>query len=195
MYRGAVVVAFLVVFTGGAALAGTITGVSGLINVPTTATVNADYLTASVHLFSGQAVASLTVGVAELVEVGVYTTNRSGPMSLTAKGVVVPESGDAPGVAVGLDGGATYMVFSRDFKSAKGYLGIGGRYGNIFAGLAMQIAGEGLSGDTKMTLMLEHDGRNVNLGARFNFLSLIDLDIALLNMEQFAAGLTLKTQF
>lgn len=189
-------VALLIIVVSGQAWAGTATGVTGLIHIPTTSTLTSGLMETSIHAFGGQAIASVTIAVAPQVEVGVYTSNRYGPLGLTVKGVVVPEDEDMPGIAVGLDGTTTYIVMSRNLETAHGYLGVGGRFGGIFGGLAMELrpADNRLS-NTKTTLIMEYDGKAVNFGLRMHFANNIYFDAALLNIEKMMVGITLQTGF
>ncbi len=172
------------------------TGVSGLINVPNTITLPVNRMEASIHVYSGQALASINVAVAQQVEVGAFTTNQYGPLRLTVKGVVVAESEDMPGIAVGMDGTSTYIVMSHKMQTAHGYLGVGGRFGGVFGGLSMEVKrAQPSQRDPVTTLIMEHDGKSVNLGVRMVFPASFMLDAALINMERFMIGVTLVTGF
>lgn len=189
-------VALLVIVMCGRVWAGTVTGVTGLINIPTTAALSSGLMEASIHTSGGEAIASITIAVAPQVEVGVYTTNRYGPLNITVKGVVVQQDEDMPGIAVGLDGTSTYIVMSRNLQTAHGYLGVGGRYGGIFGGLTMELQrSEKQAQYPVTTLIMEHDGRSVNFGIRASFPKGIYLDVALINIENLMLGITLQTGF
>ena len=190
--------AFIIMFilATGQVWAGTPTGVSGLINIPNTSTLPMDLMEASIHMQGGQAFISISVAVVQQVEVGAFTTNRYGPLNITVKGVVVPESEDMPGIAVGIDGAATYIVMSRRLQNARGYLGVGGRFGGMFGGISMELPQvEAAVGKPVTTLIMEHDGKSINFGARVAFANNVTVDAALINMEQIMVGVTLQTLF
>lgn len=180
--------------------AATITGSTGLIRIPNADTLKPQSLEACAHVFADQSVLSLSFGLVPQVELAVNTGGRHNTIDVTLKGAVTPETKEAPGIAVGLDNGSAYLVFSRSFSGARGHVGFGnGRFNGLFMGLSLLLNPVSVTQKGKAspatTLMVEHDGSGVNAGARIAFTPEFKVDVAILDMEAAMLGLSYTARF
>lgn len=194
-----VLVMVVIAALGWSAEAATISGTTGLINIPSADALPSQSMEAAAHVFGDEAVISVGFGIVPQVELGVSTAGRHDSLKVTLKGVVTPETREAPGIAVGLDGSSAYLVFSRGLDGARGHIGFGnGRFGGLFGGFSVLLNPVTVQrGKTSpaTTLMIEHDGRGVNAGVRIGFTPQLKMDLAFLNMEEAMLGLAYTSRF
>lgn len=192
--RIASLVICIVISTTMIASAGTIHGVTGLIEIPNADALPPQALDAGLRVVGNHSAMSVTFGLAPRIEVGVNSDLKDNYIGFTIKGVVFPETRENPGMAVGYDTGSLYFVLSKAFNSARGHIGFGdGPYNGVFAGLSIALNPVTVSkpGQIRPTtsLLLEHNGRNLSAGLRFGLTPNLKADIAMLNMEKAMIGL------
>lgn len=188
------VILILVVATT-ATSAGTIRGVSGLIDIPSADALAPSTIETGVHVVDGKAALSITVGLAARLEAGLNTSPVDGALDVTMKGVVLPETRNNPGMAVGYDTGSLYLVLSKAFNGMRGHIGFGdGRFGGVFAGLSASLSSVTVSpkGQTSPTavFLLEHNGRNLSAGLRLGLSPNLKANLAIIDLDKAMLGLT-----
>jgi hypothetical protein len=182
-----------------AASAGTIRGVSGLIEIPSADSLAASSVEAGVHLIDGKPAMSITAGLASRLEVGLNTDPESSDLNVTMKGVVLVETRENPGMAVGYDSGSLYFVLSKAFSGLRGHVGFGdGHYGGLFGGISVPLTSVTVAprGQIRPTtlLLLEYNGRNLSAGMRLGLSSNLRANLAIVDLDKAAIGLTYFTQ-
>jgi hypothetical protein len=182
------------------ALAGNISGQSGLINIPDADTLRPQALEIGFHVMEDRAGISMAFGLIPRVEIGVKATGRDYDLGVTLKGALTQETKELPAIAVGVDGNSAYLVVSRAFSSLRGHIGIGnGRFHGPFAGASFVLNPVSVSRPGAVnpvtTLLVEHDGRHLNIGARVAFTPQFKADLALLDLKTAMLGLSYTARF
>ena len=182
-----------------AASAGTFRGVSGLIEIPSADSLAANSIEAGVHFIDGKPAMSISAGLASRLEVGLNTDPKDTDLNVTMKGVVLVETRENPGMAIGYDSGSLYFVLSKAFSGVRGHIGFGnGRYGGVFGGISVPlnpvtVAPRGQVRPTTL-LLLEHNGRTLSAGVRLGLSANLKANLAILDLNKAVIGLTWSTQ-
>gem|GEM_PF-1887672 len=181
--------------------AGTISGASGLIEVPS-ADVLADGAFEATVRFAGDKVGlSATYGAFDSMEVAVNTlrTGKDEAIGIVLKGVVYEETGPRPAVAIGLETGQSYAVLSKRIApGVRLHAGYGiGRMQGLFAGFTYSLSTVSARGAAApvTTLLGELTPNGVNVGARMVFSPVFAADIGLLDLREATAGLSVRLMF
>jgi hypothetical protein len=188
----------ILVLVTAAASAGTIRGVSGLIDIPNADALAPSSIETGVHVVDGKAALSITVGLAARLEAGLNTSLKDGSLDFTMKGIVIPETHDNLGMAVGYDTGSLYFVLSKAFNGLRGHIGFGdGRYGGVFAGLSASLSPVTVSAPGQMRpttlFLLEHNGQSLSAGLRLGISRNLKADLAIVDLEKAMLGLSYST--
>lgn len=182
------------------ASAGTISGATGLIDVPSADVLGEGELELGVRYTGGELGLSAVYGIWDEVEVGVNNT-RAGEhgVGFVFKGVLLRETDSLPAVAIGLENGRSYAVASkRVAPRVRLHAGYGaGQMQGLFAGIsyALTTVRAGGAGVPATTLFGEYTPKGLNAGARLVFSPTVSADIALLDLKEAAAGVNFRLSF
>lgn len=184
--------------------AGTLTGGTGLIEVPSADVLSQREAEIAVHYFDNRYGASVAFGAFDGVEIGVNNV-RIGPaptrIGVLIKGVVAQESAKSPGVAVGLETGESYVVASKRLlprlrvHAGFGYGDMNGLFGGISYALTTTAVNSGGIGAAATTVLAEHTPNGNNLGFRMVVSPQFAFDIALRNLNEATATVSFRTSF
>lgn len=193
---------------GGVGLAGSTTwGPTGLLHVPTADANPEGRLDVGFHQGKGSASVITTYGLLDTLEVGMGLSglNQDSNLSAHVKFVLISETFEYPGVAIGVSGvdhNTYYMVASKRLQGlgVRGHVGIGkGRVNGLFAGVSKVLNPVTVSTSQQrmqtpvVTLIGEWDGSGLNAGADLAFTPELGLRLMLEDMESFSFGLQLRT--
>lgn len=185
-------------------LASTITGPTGLFNIPS-ADVNApSVIGASVHVSDNNVVAALNYSLMDFLEIG--ASSRSGKygarFSAFVKGQIFRETANDPGLAAGFEDDSAFVVFSKTLAPLfRGHLGMGtGRFNGLFGGVSYLVNPVVVTRPSslqmpRVMLIAEYDGRKPNVGTRLSFAQGLDINVALMNVSDVTIGASWRTRF
>ena len=192
--------AALLVFGASPGRAGTETGASGLILVPSADTLAPGDAEFAVRYKDGRLGGSFTYGIFDRIEIGVNNMRKSSTsdFGIVIKGAIFEETASEPAVAVGFETGQSYVVVSKRLAPrVRAHLGLGaGDLEGVFAGVALVVnttTGRGLAPAT--TAMAEVTPRGVNAGVRLVFSPLVSADVALVDLEELVGGISFRVRF
>lgn len=159
--------------------AATITGTTGLLQVPTADSLAQGEWRLAAGFDGREFFPSVSYGVLPGLEIGV-TTQADGGITPRLKYTAAAESAGGPGLAVGLEGSSWYAVASRllNTPGLRMHLGVGsGRFGPVMVGIearlrsvAVATADAGASAPA-VSLLVDYDGQAAAVGARLDFAS------------------------
>ncbi len=180
------------------AFAGTITGATGLIALATADTLPVGDAEIGVRLNEGSVEATALYGLMDELEIGVNSYDSDGPLGVgfLFKGQLMRESASMPAVAIGFESNQSYIVASKRLtpraRLHAGYLH--GDEKGVAAGVAYTLSTASVSTPTT-TLLAEYVPSGVNVGARMFFGPSVAVDLALMDLEEFAAGVSMRLAF
>ncbi|MFW5984798.1 MAG: hypothetical protein ACOCQ1_00835 [Halanaerobiaceae bacterium] len=132
-----------------------------------------------------------------------YENNNSlrEQIGLSLKYNIRPESSNQPAVSVGIKNRDLYLVMSKELvEGIRAHAGIGdGRYHNVFIGFNKIFNKNRVQiGDPEkqpfsfppVNVMVEYTGREINSGLRVNLEQNFYIDLALMDFENFKAGVS-----
>src|SRR5690606_40030383 len=135
--------AALLVFGASPARAGTETGASGLILVPSADTLAPGDAEFAVRYKDGRLGGSFTYGIFERIEIGGNNmrTSSTSDFGIVIKGAIFEETASEPAVSVGFETGQSYVVVSKRLAPrVRAHLGLGaGDLEGVFAGVALVV--------------------------------------------------------
>ena len=194
-------VAVLLTFSVGAAAGTTVLGPSGLIKVPTADALTAGELSLAYHLENGKGIGSLTYGLTNNIEAGVYTGRRDAYLGFHAKAVLTEEDNSLPGVAVGLANESFYVVASKRLPRAglRGHVGVGtNTYDGLFLGVSKMLNPVTVESGVKNTgmpatlLAVEYLKGGFNLGAEVILTPEVRIKVAAEDLKNVILGVSFK---
>lgn len=194
--------------------AGTLSGLSGLLTVPTADVLPWGGLEAGVHLAGKGAhgagdriVVTVVSSPMDNVEVGLTNLRRKdhfGEFELALKGLVFAETANQPGVAAGFDPGWAFVVASRRVAPrVRIHAGYGyGEHKGFFGGASIALSTASTANSAlrtpAVTAMAEYTPAGANVGARLIFTPFLSADVGLMDLggsEEWIAGVSYRRSF
>lgn len=198
----ALVAALALVFAlGGPVGAATVSGATGLIFVPTADTLPVGEAEIGVRFVDERLTSSFTYGIFDQIEIGINNVHGgkdSSRIGFILKGTVFTETQDRPALAVGFETDQSYIVASKRLTpTIRGHVGYGiGDLDGLLAGVSMVVNTTTSGRFTPATSILaEFTPKGLNAGMRLVFSPMISVDLALLDLDEFAAGVAIRTRF
>lgn len=184
-----------------AAGAGSISGATGLIEIPSADVLANGELELSVRHIDGRLGLSAVYGILDDIEVGVNNIRAAsdGRIGVVFKGTIHRETERRPGIAIGLETGQSYAALSKRLApGVRLHAGYGiGRIKGLFAGVSYSVSTVSARGvaSPATTLLGEFTSRGVNVGARLVFSPVFAADIALIDFKEATAGVSARLRF
>jgi len=192
----------------------TLTGLSGLLTVPTADVLPQGGLEAGIH-FVGEdgkesidrLVAGFAMGAIENVEAGLTNLRKKGSwgeFELALKGLFLAETARNPGVAVGFEPSRAFVVASKRISprlrvhAGYGYGEEDGLFGGASFALTTASAARSALRAPTITAMAEYTRAGVNVGARLVFSPTLSADVGILDLEgsnEWIAGVSYRRSF
>lgn len=184
--------------------AGTISGATGLITMGTADTLSQGSLELGLREYRDHFAVTALYGIVPDVEVGIHmplADDKVDRAGLVIKGVITPETSQAPGVAIGFETDQSYVVASKRLaprlRVHAAYL-----HGDVrgpAAGIAYTLSTTSLSRSgmpsPATTLLLEYTPEGVHAGARLLFGTLLSVDVGLLDLKRPTGGIAMQLAF
>ncbi|NMB24751.1 MAG: YjbH domain-containing protein [Firmicutes bacterium] len=196
-----VCVVVLLTFSAGAVAGTTVLGPSGLIKVPTADALTAGELSFAYHLEDERGVGSLAYGLTDSIELGVYTKREGTYLGPHAKALLIGETSNLPGVAVGLAHESFYMVASKRLPGAglRGHVGVGTKaYDGLFIGVSKMLnpvtVDKGVKNTSMPTTLLaaEYLRGGFNIGAEVLLTPELRIKVAAEDLKHVILGVNFK---
>lgn len=191
----------MAMIAGAPAGATTVSGATGLIFVPTADTLPVGDVEIGVRYIDEKIASSVTYGIFDQIEIGinsVHGNKDSSELGFVLKGTVFTETQDRPALAVGLETDQSYIVASKRLTpSIRAHVGYGiGDMEGLLAGVSL-VVNTTTSGrfSPATSILAEMTPKGLNAGLRLVFSPLISVDLALLDLSDFAAGVAIRTRF
>ncbi|HEY8496529.1 MAG TPA: hypothetical protein VIK98_05810 [Limnochordales bacterium] len=159
--------------------AATITGTTGLLQVPTADSLAQGEWRLAAGFDSSGFMPSVSYGALAGLEIGV-TTHADGGITPRLKYTVAAETAAAPGLAVGVEGNSWYAVASRRLNTPglRVHVGVGSsRFGPVVAGIEARLrsvavaTADARASAPAVSLLVDYDGEAAGVGARLDFAS------------------------
>lgn len=191
----------LLTFSVGAAAGTTVKGLTGLLKVPTADGLPAGELGLAYHLDGGKGVGSVVYGIADNIELGVFSGGSHSILGLHGKAVLVKESNNLPGLAVGICDESLYMVASKRLSRAglRGHVGVGTKgYEGLFLGVSKMLNTVSVDSGFKSTglpatlLAAEYVKGGFNLGAEVLLTPEIRVKLAAEDLKTVILGVSFR---
>lgn len=187
------------------ALAGSVSGATGLFYTPTSDVMPVGVLGASVHFSENRLTAGVGYGLLDFLEVGAAVHSKNGTVGKIypfIKGQIFPETRNDPGMAAGIERDAAYVVLSKTMAPLlRGHVGVGiGHRSGFFGGVSylvnpvVQSRPDSLQ-MPRVLLIGEFDGAGLNAGARLSFAQGLDINVFLRDMNETVVGAAWRTRF
>lgn len=190
-----------IAFVAASAGAGTISGATGLIEVPSADVLANGDLELTVRYLDGEFGLAAVYGILDDVEVGINNirTGSDAGVGFVFKGTIHRETNDRPAIAIGLESGQSYATVSKRLVPGvrlHGGYGIG-RIKGLFAGVSYTLStvSRGGAASPPTTLYGEYTSRGLNVGARMVLSPVISADFALMDLKEATAALGVRLRF
>lgn len=182
----------------------TLSGPTGLIKAPSADSLSAGTFDLALHNYAGRNTLAFNVGLAPSLEAGIAATSGGNNNSTSTHGFVkftiVPEKSNQMGVAIGAraysKSTSLFVVGSKYLPEIgfRGHIGMNtGGSNNFFLGASKSLPTR--QSYPKMIAMGEIYGGSLNLGLRMLLTKEVNLDLAILDLDQAMIGLGFNSRF
>lgn len=185
--------------------AGSLSGSTGLFNIPTSDVLSVGMIGASVHVSDSRVTGAVNYALMDFLEVGAtvrFSGGNAVRFSPFVKGQIFAETVNDPGLAAGIQDESAYVVLSKTLAPLfRGHVGVGtGRFDGLFGGVSYLVNPVVVSRPSSMQmprvmLIAEYDGLRPNVGTRLSFAQGLDVNVLMHNIRDLTIGASWRTRF
>lgn len=184
------------------AFGSSMSGPTGLLNIPNADVNGLSMVGASVHVVKNEVWASLNYGIFDFLEIGaaVRSSDHKTRFSGFLKAQIFQETQRDPGMAAGIHDKDAFVVLSKALAPLmRGHIGLSTGSG-VFGGFSYLLNPVVVSRPNsvqmpRVLLLAEYDGHRPNIGTRLSFAQGLDIDVALMNFRDLTIGAAWRSRF